>query len=205
MNARPSPFLRAGRRTLWTCLGLIGWIGLSLVAGCAANAPQRIASEPPAAGVRLQVVPMTSPPLMVPASGGGLFIITAGRPAVGLFNLLQIAAGLPGAIERSTEATRALDAELRGASGWEPTQVIAEIVRERMTAGGAVVSVAPALKPMPGVGPVEVHALSNTWIQAVRAWRADDTPVADYAPLAANGLAAQVIEVAIRHYELAGG
>jgi hypothetical protein len=179
--------------------------GFGIVAGCAANATQQVPAGPPSTGSRVHVVPLESPPLVVPSGGGGLFITAPGQPAFGIFNVLQIAAGMPGAIQRSAEATRALDAELRGASGWEPTRVIADLVRERLEPGGASVTIGAALKPVPGVGKVEVHMMSNQWIQAVRAWHEDNTPVADYAHLAADGLPAQVVEVAIRHYELTAG
>ncbi|MDH4059516.1 MAG: hypothetical protein OEU94_01755 [Aquincola sp.] len=178
---------------------------LGIVAGCAANATQRAPDGPPPASSRVHVVPFESPPLVVPASGGGLFIISAGQPAFGVFNLLQLAAGMPDAVERSARATRALDAELRGASGWEPTRVIAEHVRARLEPGGATVTIDAALRPVPGVGTAEVDMLSNRWIRAVRAWREDNTPVADYARLAADGVPTQVVEVAIRHYELTTG
>jgi hypothetical protein len=112
---------------------------------------------------------------------------------------------MPDAVQRSAQATRALDAELRGASGWEPTRVIAEQVRKRLETGGATVTIDAALRPVPGVGTAEVHMLSNRWIQAVRAWHGDNTPVADYARLAADGVPTRVVEVAIRHYELSTG
>jgi hypothetical protein len=83
--------------------------------------------------------------------------------------------------------------------------VIAGLVRERLESGGASVTIDAALRPVPGVGKAEVHMLSNLWIRAVRAWHEDDTPVADYARLSADGMPAQVIEVAIRHYELTAG
>ena len=193
-------------RTLWRGGVVLTWIcGLCLVAGCAANAPQRVAGPAPGAGSRVHVAPFESPPLVVPSGGGGLFIISAGQPVFGIFNLLQIAAGMPDAIQRSAQATRALDAELRGASGWEPSRVIAEQVRAHLEPGGARVTVDAALRPVPGVGTGEMHMMSNAWIQAVRAWHEDDTPVAGYAGLAAEGAPAQVIEVAIRHYELFAG
>jgi hypothetical protein len=179
--------------------------GIGIVAGCAATSTERVPAGPPSAGSRVHVVPLESPPLVVPSGGGGLFIIAPGQPAFGIFNLLQIAAGMPGAIQRSAEATRALDAELRGASGWEPTRVIADVVRERLESGGASVTIAPGLRPVPGVGKVEVHMMSTVWLKAVHDWQRDNTPVADYASLAADGMPAQVVEVAIGHYELTGG
>jgi hypothetical protein len=205
MRAHPLRVIEALLAVLRTCVALLWMAGLGIVAGCAANATQQVPAGPPPTGSRVHVVALESPPLVVPSSGGGLFVIAAGQPAFGIFNLLQIAAGMPGAIQRSAEATRALDAELRGASGWEPTRVIADLVRERLEHGGALVSIDVALRPVPGVGKAEVHMMSNLWIQAVRAWHEDNTPVADYARLAADGVPAQVVEVAIRHYELAGG
>lgn len=190
---------------LRTFVGLLWMAGFGVVAGCAANAPQRVAAAPPAAGSRVHVAPLESPPLIVPSSGGGLFVIAAGHPALGLFNLLQIAAGLPDAVQRSAEATRALDAELRGASGWEPSRVVADLVRERLERGGASVTVDATLRPVPRASTAGMHMLSNQWIQAVRAWHEDNTPTADYAHLAADGGSVLVVEVALRHYELAFG
>lgn len=187
------------------CVALLCVAGFGIVAGCAANATQRVPEGPPLAGSRLHVVPLESPPLIVPSSGGGLFIISAGQPAIGIFNLLQLAAGMPDAVQRSAQATRALDDELRGASGWEPTRVIANQVRERLEPGGASITMDAALRPVPGVGTATVHMLSNQWIQAVRAWHQDDTPVPDYARWGADGVPTRVIEVAIRHYELTAG
>lgn len=200
--------LRATERlpTFWrTCITVVCMAAFGVVAGCAANVPQRVPGGAVSTGSRLHVVALESPPLVVPSGGGGLFVIAPGQPAFGIFNLLQIAAGMPGAIQRSTEATQALDAELRGASGWEPTRVIADVVRERLERDGASVAVDPALRPVPGVGKVEVHMMSTVWIKAVRAWYEDDTPAADYAPLAADGVPVQVVEVAIRQYELTAG
>ena len=188
-----------------TCVVPLLMAGFGLVAGCAVNATQKIPDGPPLAGTRVHVVALESPPLVVPSSGGGLFIISAGQPAFGVFNLLQLAAGMPDAVQRSAQATRALDAELRGATGWEPTRVIAGHVRARLESGGATVTIDAALRPVPGVGAAEVDMLSNRWIRAVRAWREDNTPVADYARLSADGVPTRVVEVAIRHYELTTG
>lgn len=181
--------------------------GLGVIAGCAANATQQVPGGAPPSGSRVHVVPLESAPLLVPAGGGGLFIISAGQPALGIFNLLQLAAGMPDAIQRSAKATKALDAELRGASGWEPTRVIAEQVRERLATGGASVTVETRLRPVPGLStpPPDIHIMSNDWIQAIRAWHEDNTPVLDYAHLAADGMPTRVVEVAIRHYELTSG
>lgn len=181
--------------------------GLVIVAGCAANATQQVPGGPPSEGSRMYVVALESGPLLVPARFGGLFVISAGQPGFGIFNLLQIAAGMPDAIDRSAQATKVLDAELRGASGWEPTRVIADQVRERLEAGGASVTVEPTLRPVPGLAkpPPEVHMMSNEWVTAVAAWHADNTPVTDYAPLAAGGVPTRVVEVAIRHYEITSG
>jgi len=197
--------IEAHLAVLRTCVVLLCMVGFGIVAGCAANATQQVPAGPLSTGSRVHVVALESPPLVVPSSGGGLFIIAAGQPAFGIFNLLQITAGMPDAVQRSTEATRALDAELRGASGWEPTRVIAGLVRERLETSGASVTIDATLRPVPGVGKVEVHMMSNLWIRAVRAWHDDNTPVADYARLAADSVAAQVVEVAIRHYELTAG
>lgn len=205
MQAHQWRFTEALLAILRTCVGLLWMAGLGLVAGCAANAPQRVTTGPSSAGSRVHVVPHESPPLIVPSGGGGLFIISAGHPAFGIFNLLQIAAGMPDAIQRSAEATRALDAELRGASGWEPTRVIADLVRERLESSGASVTIDAALRPVPHASTSGVHMLSNDWIQAVRAWHEDTTSTADYARLAADGAPALVVEVAIRHYELTFG
>lgn len=193
-----SAALRIGAALLWAA-------GFGTLAGCAANATQQVPEGPPPNGSRVHVVPLESPPLIVPASGGGLFIISAGQPAFGVFNLLQIAAGMPDAIQRSTQATRALDAELQGASGWEPTRVVADQVRQRLELGGTAVTIDASIKPVPGVDKAEMHMMSNRWIQAVRAWHEDDTPVADYARLAADGVPTRVVEVALRHYELTAG
>jgi len=191
---------------LWSgSVALGAAVMLAIVAGCAANATQTIPAGALAPGSRVHIVALEGPPLMVPASGGGLFIIGAGQPALGIFNLLQLAAGMPDATRRSAEATKLLDSELRGASGWEPTRVLAEAVRDRLAASGVSATVDAALRPVPGLVKGEVHMLDNSWIRAVRAWHEDSTPVTDYAPLAAGGAETQVIEVAIRHYELAMG
>ncbi len=205
MRDRRWHLVKASWAILRTSVLSLGLAGVGVIAGCAANAPERVKDGPPTAGAFLHVVPLASPPLIVPSSGGGLFIISAGQPAFGIFNLLQIAAGMPDAIQRSTQATRALDAELRGASGWEPTRVIAELVRERLERGGASVTVDAALRPVPGLGTVEVHMMSNRWIQAVRAWHEDSTPVMDYTRWAAGDRPTRVVEVAIRHYEMTAG
>lgn len=188
------------------CFTLVCLAGLAIIGGCAAGS-QQVPEGPPSAGARIYVVALESGPLVVPAGFGGLFIISAGPPGIGVFNLLQLAAGMPDAIERSAKATKIVDAELRGASGWEPTRVIADQAAARLEAGGASVTVEPTLRPVPGMPrpPPEVHMMSNPWIRAVAAWHVDNAPVMDYAPLAADGVPTRVVEVAIRHYEVTSG
>jgi hypothetical protein len=103
--------------------------------------------------------------------------------------------------QRAKELSRTYQAALdRG--GWVPTVVLAKEAQARLAERGLQATIAPRVKPIPGVEHRDYTLTLENWLAPTRAWYNDAEPAAGYADLPRDP-SSYVLEVAVINYEIA--
>ncbi len=158
----------------------------------------------------IYIVAMETHPLGVPPSfnsvilGSGGSITTARGFA--LFNTVAILLELPEVSKRGEETSRSYQTVLDQNGTWVPTVVLANEAQALLAAQGLRATIAPRVKPIPGVENRTYTVLMENWLAPIRAWYNDTTPVPDYRDIS-HDPSSFVIEVGVINYEIepAGG
>jgi hypothetical protein len=138
------------------------------------------------------------------ALGSGGSIATARGFAV--FNTIAILSELPEASKRSGELSLSYQAVLDQKGAWVPTAVLANEVQAQLAAQGIQATVAPRVKPIPGVKDRSPTLFMENWLAPIRAWYNDTAPTPDYGDHPWDK-SLYVLEVGVINYEIdrAGG
>ena len=175
---------------------------LVLAAGCVAPgfAPAR---EDVRRATAVHLVALEAPPLGVPREfahtlPGGVGFLAS--PLL-VYNTIALLIDTPAAQRQAAADSAAYEAALQARGCWSPTLALAEEARAQLAARGLAVSVAPTMKPVPGVRDRRYTLLMENWLAPLRAWYNDRAPVADYAGPAGRP-PQYVLEVAVANYEL---
>jgi hypothetical protein len=152
---------------------------------------------------RVHVVAIESPPLLVPASTGGIFLLGP-SPGFAVFNTIQILVQLPEASRRGAQASGRLQATLDDMGKWTPTLELATELQRQLAARGHLGTVEDEIKPLPGITDRTCTALLENWLAPIRAWYNDATPTTGYeGPPSLSDTA--VFEMGVSNSEIAFG
>ena len=179
---------------------------LMLVVGCVSPgmAPPKETFD---AFSRFHIIAMEPPPLQVPPQFNSLIVGGGGSVEMargfGLFNTVLILLELPETSKRGGEISESLQSALEGKGTWTPTVVLANELRAQLAAKGMASTVAPDVRPLPGVQDRSYTVLMENWLGPIRAWYNDTKPVSDYAALPSDP-SLYVLEVGISNYEMLG-
>lgn len=184
------------------------WLGFSLLLGGCVSLGAALPQDAIDKLHQVHVVAMESHPLGVPAGPRPSIVGSSGMfdeaRGIALFYTGAILFALPEASRRGEEISKSYQAALDREGAWVPTLVLANEVRAQLAAKEVETTVAPGVKPIPGVKDRSYTALMENWLAPTRAWYNDTSPVADYGDLP-NDPSLYVLEVGMINYEIVPG
>lgn len=182
-------------------------ISLLLIGGCVSAG---IAPPQKATGnlKEVHIVAMEPHPLGVPPGFNSVILGSGGSietaRGFALFNTVAILLEMPEASKRGAEISQSYQAVLDQNGTWVPTVVLANEAQAQLGAQGLRTTVAPNVKPIPGVKDRTYTVLMENWLAPIRAWYNDTKPVADYGDLPSDK-SLYVLEVGVINYEIEPG
>ncbi len=108
---------------------------------------------------------------------------------------------LPEISEQGGEISQSFQDMLDQRGFWVPTIVLANEVQKQLTEQGFMATVAPYVKPIPGVEERTYTVFMENWLAPIRAWYNDYTPLADYVDLSSDQ-SLKILEVGVINYEI---
>lgn len=163
---------------------------------------------------RIHLVPMEVPPLSVAsayaATGSSSIVQFLPRYNIGMARTVGVLSGIVLLIELPEMSRRRLEYPLpvqdaiRPVETWQLSVALAQEALHLVGAAGRTPTLAPEVRPIPGVEQRERTLLMENWMAPVRAWYNDTLPSTRYAGLAANRVEA-VAEIGVSNYEIFAG
>lgn len=177
-------------------------IVLVLLAGCTISR-----TTPPQEEVRkitaVHIVAMEAPPLGVPLEFRNILpreVMYLASPFL-IYNTIAVLIEMPAAQRRGREVSRSIQIALETEGAWVPTLALADEVRAQLGARGIVATVAPQIKPIPGIQDRGYTLSMENWLAPIRAWYNDIKPVASYTGFP-SGQPLYILELGVANYEI---
>lgn len=189
---------------------LFAVLGISLFLGGCISTGIAPPKEATAQLRNIHIVAMEPHPLGVPPGFGSVVLGSGGSietaRGFAVFNTIAILSELPEASKRSRALSQSYQAALDQKGAWVPTVVLANEIQAQLAAQGIQATVAPQVKPIPGVKDRSPTLFMENWLAPIRAWYNDTVPAPDYGDLPRDK-SLYVLEVGVINYEIdqAGG
>jgi hypothetical protein len=175
---------------------------LVLIAGCAISG-----TSPPREEVRrikaVHIVAMEAPPLGVPpefryiAPRGLMYLVSP----ILIYNTIAVLIEMPVAQRRGSEVSKSLQTAMETEGAWVPTLALADQARAQLDARGIVATVAPEVRPIPGIRDRNYTLFMENWLAPIRAWYKDTKPVASHTGFPSDP-PLYILELGVANYEI---
>lgn len=154
------------------------------------------------------IVAMASQPLAIPPSFNPVIVGSGGTVATArgfaLVNAITVLFELPEASERSEKISQSYQTVLSQDGAWTPTLILANEAKAQLLAHGLQSTVAPTVKPIPGVSNRSHTAHMENWQAPIREWYNDTKPTADYSDLPRDK-SLYILETGMINYQIMEG
>jgi len=118
-----------------------------------------------------------------------------------IYNTIAVLIEMPVAQRRLGEVSKSLQAAMETDGAWVPTLALADEVRAQLDARGFVATVAPEVRPIPGIQDRSYTLFMENWLAPIRAWYKDTKPVASYTGFPFDQHL-YILELGVANYEI---
>ncbi|HEY5292423.1 MAG TPA: hypothetical protein VIJ43_08940 [Burkholderiales bacterium] len=151
----------------------------------------------------VHIVAMEAPPLGVPPEFRYLvpsYVMHIASPFL-VYNTIAVLIQMPAAERRAGEVSKSIQAAQETEGAWAPARALADEARAQLDARGVAATVAPEVRPIPGVEDRRYTLSMENWLAPIRAWYKDAKPAAGYAGFR-SGRPLYILELAVANYEI---